>query len=150
MIRKWQSLIETHVDAKTNDGYILRIFVIAFTKRLSHQKRKSSYAQRSQIKDIRKKINEIVAKEVASRNISDLLSVFISDSITKEITKKTRLIFPLQNITIRKVKCIKRPKIDSTKMNEMYQESKRSEKVEKSTKPNGNEEDQAENLLKKK
>ena len=35
-------------------------------------------------------------------------------------------------------------------MNEMYQESKRSEKAEKSSKPNGNEEDQAENLLKKK
>ena len=32
-IKKWHSLIEAHVDVKTNDGYFLRLFVIGFTKR---------------------------------------------------------------------------------------------------------------------
>jgi small subunit ribosomal protein S3Ae len=33
LIRKWQTLIEGHVDAKSVDGYFMRVFFIAFTKR---------------------------------------------------------------------------------------------------------------------
>jgi len=48
LVRKWHTLIETHVDVKTNDGYMLRIFAIAFTKRRPNQLRKTSYAQSAQ------------------------------------------------------------------------------------------------------
>ena len=33
MIKKWHSLIEAYVQAKTLDGYIVRMFSIAFTKK---------------------------------------------------------------------------------------------------------------------
>jgi len=33
MIRKWQSTVETFVDIKTADGYIMRMFIVGFTKR---------------------------------------------------------------------------------------------------------------------
>jgi small subunit ribosomal protein S3Ae len=33
LIRKWRTLIETYCDCKTNDGYILRVFTIAFTRK---------------------------------------------------------------------------------------------------------------------
>ncbi len=36
-VRKWQSLIEAHVDVKTTDGYVLRMFCIAFTKKRQNQ-----------------------------------------------------------------------------------------------------------------
>ena len=41
------------VNVKTIDGYLLRFFVIGFTKKAAHQKKKHSYAQSMQIKKIR-------------------------------------------------------------------------------------------------
>jgi len=35
MIKKWHSLIEAFVQAKTTDGYIIRMFAIAFTDKTS-------------------------------------------------------------------------------------------------------------------
>jgi len=37
LIRKWQSLIEAQVEVRTIDGYYLRIFAIAFTKKQNNQ-----------------------------------------------------------------------------------------------------------------
>jgi len=41
LVRKWQSLIEAHVDVKTTDGYSLRMFAIGFTKRRPNQLKKN-------------------------------------------------------------------------------------------------------------
>ena len=45
LVRKWQSLIEAHVDVKTTDGYMIRLFCIAFTKKRQGQVAKTCYAQ---------------------------------------------------------------------------------------------------------
>ena len=39
MVRKWQTLIEAHVDVKTTDGYVLRLFCLSFTKKRMGQAR---------------------------------------------------------------------------------------------------------------
>ncbi|KAF7355216.1 40S ribosomal protein S1 [Mycena sanguinolenta] len=66
LVRKWQTLIEAHVDVKTTDGYLLRLFAIGFTKRRLSQVRKTTYAQSSQIREIRKKISfpEAIGREI--------------------------------------------------------------------------------------
>jgi len=33
LIKKWNTLIEMHIDVKTKDGYFLRIFINTFTMR---------------------------------------------------------------------------------------------------------------------
>merc|ERR1712086_768516 len=63
LVKKWQTMIEAFCDVKTTDGYVLRIFVIGFTKKTKLQIRKTSYAQAAQVKVIRAKMVEIVERE---------------------------------------------------------------------------------------
>merc|ERR1712039_908634 len=50
LVRKWHTMIEAHVDVKTTDGYVVRLFVIAFTKRRQDQVKTNCYAQTVQIR----------------------------------------------------------------------------------------------------
>jgi len=47
LVKKWHSLIESFVQAKTADGYLVRIFCVAFTKRHKHQVKATCYAKHS-------------------------------------------------------------------------------------------------------
>merc|ERR1712147_110009 len=64
IIKKWQSKIEAHVDCTTTDGYKLRLFCVGFTKRRQNQVKKTTYAQSTQIRAIRKKMMDIMRHEV--------------------------------------------------------------------------------------
>lgn len=52
LVRKWQTLIEAHVDVKTTDSYTLRMFCIGFTKKRANQQKRTCYAQSSQIRQV--------------------------------------------------------------------------------------------------
>jgi small subunit ribosomal protein S3Ae len=146
-VRKWHSLIEAHCEVKTLDGYILRIFCIGFTQRLAdHQKRKTSYAQRSQVKQIRKKMIDVITKEVSKANMVDVLSNLITENIGEEIKTACKFIYPLTNVYVRKVKTVKKPKFDVTKLNELYKEAPAEAKGAKTEGAEGGD-DAAKNLL---
>jgi len=122
-IRKWQTLIDAHCEAKTQDGYVLRVFVTAFTGRQANQARKTSYAQQQQIKQIRKKIVELISKEAGQSNLVDLVNKLNHvDHFPKLIIKACQFIYPLGNAIIRKVKTLKKPKFDIVRLNELYKE----------------------------
>merc|ERR1712007_309661 len=121
LIRKWHTLIEAHVDVKTTDGYVVRLFVIAFTKRMPEQVKSNCYAQSSQIRKIRKKMMDIMIQE-ATVPLRELVSKLIPDSIVIQITKQTQGIFPLKDAFIRKCKVVKKPKFDITKLMELHGE----------------------------
>lgn len=123
LVRKWHTLIDAHVDVKTTDGYLLRLFAIAFTKRRSSQVKKTTYAQSSQIREIRKKMSEIITREASSCDLKDLVAKFIPEAIGREIEKITRSIYPLQNVYIRKAKILKAPKFDLSKLMELHGET---------------------------
>jgi len=120
VIRKWQSLIEAHCDVKTSDGYTLRFFVIGFTKRRPNQVSKFTYAQHAQIKNIRKKMIEVVQRETAGFELKDIVGKLTAEVIGKEIEKLTQGIFPLWNVLVRKVKVLHAPKTDITKLLELH------------------------------
>ena len=50
-----------------------------------------------------------------------IFSNSIGDQIGKTITKECSKIFPLENVLIKKVKVLKKPKFDLTKLMELYQ-----------------------------
>ena len=67
-------MIEASVDVKTTDGYLLRMFCIAFTRRLPNQIKKTSYAKASQVRNIRRKMVEIITKEIQQSDLKDVVS----------------------------------------------------------------------------
>lgn len=120
LVKKWHSLIEASVDVKTTDGYSVRVFCIGFTKRRPNQSRKTSYAQSAQIRNIRRKMCEIMKRECSIVDLNELVVKFIPEVIGREIEKATQGIYPLQNVFIRKVKMLKSPKSDVGKLLELH------------------------------
>jgi len=120
LVRKWQSTIEAAVDVKTIDAYTIRVFCIGFTNRRPEQEKTNCYAQSSQIRRIRKKMVHIITDEVAKGTLEGNVKKFIASSIEKDIIKKTSRIFPLKDVHIRKVKVLKKPKFDITKLMELH------------------------------
>ena len=65
-------MIEAHVDVKTTDGYLLRLFCIGFTKKRDNQL-KACYAKSSQVRAIRKKMVDTITKEVSSNDLKEVV-----------------------------------------------------------------------------
>ena len=150
LIKKRKTLIEAVQDCKSSDGYVMRVFVIGFTKESPNQKKRTNYALSSQQKEIRRRMNEIVAKEISKANSTQIMTLFTSEVVEKKITKECSKIYPVKNVKVRKIKVIQRPKMDATKLAEVHENDKRvlqnAEKKEKKQRKKQNV-DEATNLL---
>jgi len=120
MVQKWHSLIEASVDVKTTDGYLLRMFCIGFTLKRQNQVRATCYARSSQIRKIRQVMMDTMTKEANRVLLRDLVKKFIPESIGNKIEKACKSIFPLKYVYVRKVKILKKPKLDVAKLMELH------------------------------
>jgi len=123
MIKKKQTTIEAFSDVKTTDGYVLRVFTIAFTKNQRDAHRDTAYAQHTKVKAIRKKMIEIINKEISGSDLKQVVCKLIPDSIAKDIEKFCSYIYPLTDVYVRKVKVVKKPKFDLGRLMDMHGES---------------------------
>lgn len=121
MIRKRHSLIDCKTDVKTADGYVVRMFVIAFTKEMKDQVRIFSYAQAAQIKKIRKKISNLLTATISAGSLKDLVTTLISDKLEVDIKSACQSIYPLEPVHVYKVKIVRKPKMDFTKLMEIHE-----------------------------
>merc|ERR1712070_1220501 len=110
LIKKWQSTVEAACEVKTNDGYTVRMFCIGFTARQSEQVKTTCYGNATQMKKVRKKMRDVMIAESANCSLRDLVKKFIPESISKEIEKKCKSIFPMKDVYIRKCKVHEKPK----------------------------------------
>ncbi|XP_021563900.1 40S ribosomal protein S3a isoform X6 [Carlito syrichta] len=127
--RVFETMIEAHVDVKTTDGYLLRLFCVGFTKKRNNQIRKTSYAQHQQVRQIRKKMMEIMTREVQTNDLKEVVNKLIPDSIGKDIEKACQSIYPLHDVFVRKVKMLKKPKFELGKLMELHGEGSSSGKT---------------------
>jgi len=138
MVKKWQTLIEASVDVRTTDGYLLRLFCIGYTHKDHASKKKTCYAQHTQVKAIRKKMVDIITKEVSSNDVKAVVEKLIPDSMSKDIEKVCAGIYPLHDVFIRKVKVLKKPRFDLSKLLDLHVETAKAEEGgEKVVKPEG-------------
>merc|ERR1711912_102191 len=112
MVKKWQTMIQCAVDAKTTDNYHLRVFVVAFTKKQStNQVKKTTYAQSQQ------------AKQIPNCDVPELIKKLLPDSIASDITKAAMPIYPVENCYVSKIKVVKKPKLDLHRLAELHGEA---------------------------
>jgi len=116
LVRKNQSLIEAHVDIRTADGYSVRVFAIGFTKKHKEHVKKTAYSSAAQTRAIRKKMKEVMNKETTGVDLHELVNKLTLEQIGKEIEKHTQAIYPLKDVLIRKVKMLRAPKADVSKL----------------------------------
>lgn len=124
LIRKWQSLIEANVDVQTTDGYSLRMFCIGFTTKPDNQRRKTAYAQSAQIRQIRSKMFNIIQRETVKCDVREVMKKLISNTIGARILKECNGIYPLKDVYVHKVKVLKKPKNDHSRLLALHGEGK--------------------------
>ncbi|KAF2885461.1 hypothetical protein ILUMI_20741 [Ignelater luminosus] len=120
MVKKWQTLIEASADVKTTDGYLLRVFCIGFTNKDQLSQRKTCYAQHTQVRLIRKKMVEIITRDITGSELKEVVNKLLPDSIAKDIEKACQGIYPLHDVYIRKVKVLKKPRFELSKLLELH------------------------------
>uniref|UniRef100_A0A452ERN4 Small ribosomal subunit protein eS1 n=1 Tax=Capra hircus TaxID=9925 RepID=A0A452ERN4_CAPHI len=128
MVKKWQAMIEAHVDVKTTDGYLLCLFCVGFTKKRNNQIPKTSYAQHQQEYQIRKTM-ESMTREVQTDDLREVVNELIPDSTGKDIEKACQSIYLLHDVSVRKVKMLKKPKFELGKFVELHGEGSSSRKA---------------------
>uniref|UniRef100_A0A7E4WCW7 Small ribosomal subunit protein eS1 n=1 Tax=Panagrellus redivivus TaxID=6233 RepID=A0A7E4WCW7_PANRE len=122
IVRKWHTLIEGSTAVRTTDGYLLRVFCVAFTKRDKHQIKKAAYAQSSKVRAIRARMDSVIKKEVSGGDLKGFIKKIIAGSIELDIQKRTKWLHPLENVYINKIKVLKKPKFEHGRLLDLHSE----------------------------
>ena len=123
LIKKRHTLVEAIADVKTTDGFTVRMFCIAFTKKNEGQVKAYTYAQTAQIKKMRKRMVQVMQAEAAKGQLSDLVKGLIVERFENAMKAATNRVFPLDPLCIHKVKVVKKPKMDIVKLMEIHEKS---------------------------
>nr|XP_058897403.1 small ribosomal subunit protein eS1-like [Kogia breviceps] len=111
MVKKWQTMIEAHVDVK-----MLRLFCVGSTEKWNNQiQEESDYARHQQVHQIQKKMMEIMTGEELTSGLKEVVNKLIPDSTGKDTGK-------VHDVFVGKVKMLRRPKFELGKLTELQGE----------------------------
>eukprot|EP01013_Petalomonas_cantuscygni_P014169 TRINITY_DN2902_c0_g1_i2.p2 TRINITY_DN2902_c0_g1~~TRINITY_DN2902_c0_g1_i2.p2 ORF type:complete len:267 (-),score=68.61 TRINITY_DN2902_c0_g1_i2:230-970(-) len=116
LIKKKCTLIEARTVVTTSDGYMIQIAIIGFTARRDQQVKRNWYAQSSAVRAIRARMVEHTQKSLAKTDLAGCVKKFINEQPAAELPRACQEYFPITNVFIRKVKLLKAPKFDLTKL----------------------------------
>uniref|UniRef100_H0WUL7 40S ribosomal protein S3a n=1 Tax=Otolemur garnettii TaxID=30611 RepID=H0WUL7_OTOGA len=77
----------------------------------------------------RKKMMEIMTREVQTNDLKEVVSKVILGSTGKDIEKACQSIYPLHDVFVRKVKMLKKPKFELGKLMELHGKGRSSRKA---------------------
>lgn len=120
LLRKYRTLIEASVDCRTPDGYILRVFVMGFTKRINPNK-KACYAQQSKRREVRDVMIQCAREFVEKNPINTLCTGIIAETVEKAICEKCQDIRQVDNVFVTKIKVIKAPSFSVEELKKLHQ-----------------------------
>merc|ERR1712183_948462 len=115
-LRKRMTLIDVVADIKTQDGYILRCLITTFTAKKAGQVKSNTYAKHSQVRAIRKAFVKYITRRAAEKTVGSFAQDVINEDISNKLLEKGKKIYPLSHVLIRKVKVLKKCKIDVNKL----------------------------------
>merc|ERR1711934_805936 len=81
LIRKKQSIVEGSVDCRTTDGYVVRMFCIAFTRPQDNQIKSTCYANSAQIRAIRAKMVQYMNELGSKGDLKALVKELITSNV---------------------------------------------------------------------
>lgn len=113
IIQKKQTLLNVWVEVKTADDFILRVFVTSTTVKKRYQNTDNCYAKASQIRMIRRKVQNVLLRIAKENTATKFANEVISENLTKILVKTISRIYPVKVALVTKVKVLKKPKIDS-------------------------------------
>lgn len=116
LLRKWCTLIESVIEAKTQDGYVLRLFIMAFTKKQSNQLSKNCYAKTRLVKWVRFRMTNMVQKRIEKSTLDQVVTLLKEDVLSDSLMTRCNTILPLRDVKIYKVKVTRTPKFDGQKL----------------------------------
>ncbi|MDK2892736.1 30S ribosomal protein S3ae [Methanohalophilus sp.] len=97
IVKRQTSRIDANIEVKSKDGRKLRIKPIAFTVKR---------ARTSQIKGIRRIMEETVLKRASELNFEQLVEEIVTGRLAANIYRAAKIVYPLRRVEIRKTEVI--------------------------------------------
>lgn len=120
LFRKGCTFIDAHTDVTTQDGYVLRLFMTAFTDHSKGRKHRNCYAKGSVVRKIRSTIFETVHNEINKVALPVAVSKLTTFSLNATLATNVNSITPCRDVMVSKVKVVKSPKFDPALLNAMH------------------------------
>ncbi|OHT16283.1 ribosomal protein S3Ae [Tritrichomonas foetus] len=120
LLRKYRTLIDASVDARTPDGYILRSFCMGFTRRINPNK-KACYAQQSKRRAIREVMISAMRENIEKCTIQELCTSAIAETVEKAVVERCATIMQIDNVFVTKIKVIKAPTFSDEQLKKLHQ-----------------------------
>jgi len=109
-MKKMHTTIDSCVDFKTLDGYLVRVMVKAITKKQKDSVKSSAYAKASQVRQIREKLAEVVKEECQKRGLSMIVNeMFATRRLSSVLENSTIPIYPLADEFMFWLRILKEP-----------------------------------------
>jgi small subunit ribosomal protein S3Ae len=113
LFKKWCTMLETVVEAKTKDGYVLRLFIIAFTVKSKGQLSKNCHARGRLENWARMRITKLVQKKVERLPLTKVVTLLSQEILATKLQKRVNSILPVRDLKVFKAKVVRSPKYDA-------------------------------------